>query len=783
LFQAAFTLQNASPGRFELPGLAITPLLADSGTAKFDLTLIMTDAPEGLRGLLEYNTDLFEPETIQRMANHFQAIVAALLANPDQAIAALPMLSPAERRQLLVDWNRTMRATPAGLCVHELFEERAAGNPDALALSFQGQSISYGELNQRANRLAHHLCSLGVGPDILVGVAAARGPELIIAILAALKAGGAYLPLDPNYPADRLAFMLRDSRVPVLLTQADLVGSRRFSAAEPSEGPLPGGAPAGLERLALPPGCTVFDLDRGEAFLSRYPATNLQNRTGPENLAYVIYTSGSTGRPKGALLSHRGLVNLVEVQREAFSITPGSRVLQFSPLSFDASVWEMFMALANGATLCLAPQEILASPPDLASLLREQQVTNVTLPPSVLRVLPADDLPSLQTVISAGEACTPDLVARWAPGRAFFNAYGPTETTVCAALFRCDPRDPASPPIGKPIVNTKLYVLDPLLQPVPIGVPGELHVAGISLARGYLNRPELTAERFIPNPFVESEIRDAGSENWPFEDTQRNSQFIIPNSRLYRTGDLVRYRADGNLEFLGRLDQQVKVRGFRIELGEIEAALSGHPQVHAAALVAREERPGDMRLVAYVVPAEESAPKTGDLRSYLRRSLPEYMVPAAFVFLESLPVSPSGKVDRQGLPALEGARPELEQAYVAPRGEVETRLAALAAELLGLDQIGIYDNFFELGGHSLLATQFVSRVREIFAVDLPLRELFEHPNVAELAERVADLLETGQRDADKIAEALALLGRLSGEEVQALLAEKELPQGEGRRDG
>jgi amino acid adenylation domain-containing protein len=446
----------------------------------------------------------------------------------------------------------------------------------------------------------------------------------------------------------------------------------------------------------------------------------------PHALAYVIYTSGSTGKPKGALLRHQGLCNLAEAQRRAFAITPGvSRILQFSPLSFDAAVWEVAMALGNGATLVLARQEALTG--DLQRLLVGHAITTVTLPPSVLAVLAPEAVPGVQTVISAGEACPRDLAARWAAGRRFFNAYGPTETTVCASWTQYDEADPLPPSIGRPIANTQLYILDRRGQPQPVGVPGELHIGGVGVARGYLNRPELTAERFL--------IVDFGL---PISDLGPQSAISHWPSKIYKTGDLARFRPDGNVEFLGRIDHQVKVRGFRIELGEIEAALQQHPAVALAAVLAREDRPGDKRLAAYVtlradVPPEARAAIGSALRDHLRQSLPDYMLPAAFVVLEQMPLSPSGKVERRALPA-----PELSDlarvAYVAPRTETERLLAALCAELLGAERVGVDDNFFELGGHSLLATQLISRVRAAFQVELPLRTLFEQPTVAGLAE-------------------------------------------------
>ncbi|HFQ92927.1 MAG TPA: amino acid adenylation domain-containing protein, partial [Anaerolineae bacterium] len=471
---------------------------------------------------------------------------------------------------------------------------------------------------------------------------------------------------------------------------------------------------------------SVIHLDNDWETIARQPESNPIVNVTADNLAYVIYTSGSTGQPKGAMLQHRGLCNLTDVQRRAFNIRAGeSRILQFSPLSFDASVWETFMALRNGATLVLAHQETLTSGLDLLRLLQEERVTTVTLPPSLLAVLPETDLPDLETIIAAGEACSPELVSRWGPGRAFFNAYGPTETTVCASMFRADPADPTPPPIGQPIANFQLYVLDAHQQPVPIGVPGELCVAGVGLARGYLNRPELTAEKFVPLPVNGNRLSVNGNQ---LPTTEHRTPITV-----YRTGDLVRWRPDGNLEFLGRIDHQVKVRGFRIELGEIEAALEQHPALQMTAVLAREDSPGNKQLVAYVVPETMPGPAEGELRSFLRQTLPAYMVPAHFVTLEEMPLTPSNKIDRKALPAPDRARPDLEKSFVAPRNETEAALAAICAELLQVEKVGVYDNFFELGGHSLLATQFISRVRDSFGVEIPLRTLFETPTVADMA--------------------------------------------------
>ncbi len=726
LFQVMFVLQNAPMQRIELEGLTLSPLLTDNVSAKFDLTLVVEEA-QGLHVALEYNTDLFEASTILRMLAHFQNLLEGIVSNPELPISQLPIITLSEKQEMLVDWNKTEIDFPNDKCVHECFEALVEQNPDALAVTFGEQQLSYLELNRRANQLAHQLQKLGVVPETLVGICIERSVEMAVAIMGTLKAGAAFVPLDPTYPAERLAYMVEDSGVPVLLSQEHLIsdfglwisdggrsqgaGYKLQVASDKSQV-----ASDNLQSAMRKP--KVVCLDSDWESIAAESDENLTAGARPENLAYVIYTSGSTGRPKGTMLQHRGLCNLAQAQRRAFHVGLGSRILQFSSLSFDASVWETVMALLNGAALCLTNRDMLVTGQGLLEVMREQAITTVTLPPSVLAVMPEEALPNLKTIVTAGEKCTNDLVQRWADNRFFFNAYGPTETTVCASMHLCDKGSAANPPIGRPIDNTELFILDAHLNPVPIGVAGELHIGGVSLARGYLHRPDLTAEKFIPNPFSDK-----------------------PGARLYKTGDSVRYLPDGNIEFLGRIDHQVKVRGFRIELGEIEAVLVEHPAVRDAAVLAREEVPGDTRLVGYVVVDGTADITVGELRNYLRSRLPDYMVPAVFVRLDAMPLSPSGKVDRKALPAPDQSRPDLESVYVGPRDETEAKLAEICAALLNLEKVGVYDNFFDLGGHSLLATQFMSRLRDSFQVDLPLRSLFEKPTIAELAEVIKEARE------------------------------------------
>jgi amino acid adenylation domain-containing protein len=686
LFQVLFVLEDAVLGRVELPEVMIETVPTHSGASTFDLTLAMFNKPDEVGGYFEYNTDLFKPETIARMAGHLTTLITGILEAPDASIDALPMLGEAERHTLLVDWNQTSAPYPHDITAHAMFERQCDLLPDAAAIFYEDEVISYRELDKRANQLAHYLQKLEVGPEVIVGISLERCPDMVISVLAVMKAGGAYLPLDPAYPRDRLAFMLEDTKAPVLITHAPL-----------------------LEWLPEHDG-TVICLDADGAKIAKEAETRPEAEVAAESLAYVIYTSGSTGLPKGAMLRHRGICNLSRAQRAAFQIDEASRILQFSPYSFDASVWEMFMALGNSGALVITSQEVLASPDDLLACMQKMHVSNVTLPPSVVKVLPEQQLPELRTVIAAGEACPAELVQRWAVGRDFFNAYGPTETTVCASFYKCDADEAGGPPIGRPINNTHLYILDPQMQPVPIGVPGELHVGGVSLARGYLNREELTAQKFVPDPFSDD-----------------------PQARLYKTGDLVRYRSDSNIEFLGRIDHQVKLRGFRIELGEVEAVLKQQENLKEAVAVVRENAVGNQFLVAYLIGDEASRPSSQALRNALRNSLPEYMVPSFFIYVNEFKKTPSGKLDYKALPALEGVRPEMEQEYVAPRNEIEEMLVGICQELLGLDKVGVYDNFFELGGHSLLATQFISRVRDALGIEVPLRSLFESPNIDQLA--------------------------------------------------
>jgi len=728
---ASFVL-GLGGSKLELGGTPLEVVSLEQRVTPFDLTLLVTEAGRELGAAIEYNVDLFDAATIRRMLGHLRTLLEGIVADPEQRVSDLPLLTEDERRQVLVEWNATAADYPQDRCAHELFEAQVERTPDATAVVFEDGQLTYRELNRRANQLAHYLRRLGVGPEVLVGIYMERSLEMIIGLLGILKAGGAYLPLDPSYPPERLAFMLEDADVPILLTQTHLldrlgvkhnrqsaIGNRQF----------------------------IICLDADWEAIAQESEDNPVSEVTPDNLAYVIYTSGSTGMPKGTLLEHRGLCNLITAWIQDFNVGPGSRMLQFFPVSFDGSVAEIFSTLLSGATLCVPRLETVVSMPDLHRLMQEQAVTHVLMTPSVLAVLPADGLPALENVLSGGESCTEKIAARWLSGRNFLNVYGPTEATVIASWYREGESswETATVPIGRPIANTRIYLLDHHLQPVPVGVPGELYIGGVNLARGYLNRPELTAERFIPDPF-------SGE----------------PGARLYKTGDLARYLPDGNIEFLGRTDHQVKVRGFRVELGEIEAVLREHPALREVVVVAREDVPGDKRLVAYVVPAQKPAPTTSELRRFLKERLPKYMIPSAFMVLDALPLTPNGKLDRRALPPPARVRPELERAFVAPRTPVEEELANIWAQLLGVERVGIYDNFFELGGHSLLVTQLLSRVRETFQVEVPPHSFFEAATVADLAVVIAQHLAEQEDDA-QMAQLLAELEQLSEDEVQEML--------------
>lgn len=696
LFQVAFVLQNATNQSLELPGLTLSSLEIHTGTAKFDLTLYMEDSEQGLIAALEYSTELFNAATIGRMLEHFQTLLEGIVADPDRSLSDLPLLTESERQQLLVEWNDTQTDYPHDRCIHELFEAQVELTPDAVAVVFEDQQLTYKELNARANQLAHYLQQLGVGPEVLVGICMERSLEMVVGLLGILKAGGAYVPLDPAYPQERLTLMLSDSQVSVLLTQQALVDVLPDTRAH------------------------VVCLDTGWETIARKSEENPNSGVTAENLAYVIYTSGSTGKPKGVQIAHQSLTNFLTAMSQQLGLTNQDILLSVTTISFDIAALELYLPLILGVQLVLTRRAEATDGTQLLEKLVKSGATVMQATPATWRLLLAAGWEGTKhlKILCGGEALPKALANQLLEkGGCLWNLYGPTETTIWSAMCQVEANHrvvgsqntPES--IGRPIANTQIYILDRHLQPVPIGVPGELHIGGDGLARGYLNRPELTAEKFIHNPFSNK-----------------------PGARLYKTGDLARYLPNGAIEFLGRIDHQVKVRGFRIELGEIEAVLNQHPAVQASVVVVWDDESGDCRLVAYGVPHPEQDITVEQVRGFLKQKLPDYMVPSAFVLLDALPLTPNGKVDRRALPPLpERLRPELSMGYVMPRTEMEQAVTDIWQDILDIEQVGVYDNFFDLGGHSLLATQLISRYRQAFQVELSLNLVFESPTVADQA--------------------------------------------------
>jgi amino acid adenylation domain-containing protein len=695
LFQVLFVLQNDQLQSLEVPGLKLDQLPVDTGTAKFDLLFAIVEEPHGLRGSVEYNTDLFDHSTIERMASHFQNLLASIVNDPAQRISQLEMLSAQEREQLLEGFHaeaqrKTQRREEESLS--RLFEIQVEKTPAIIALTFENESLTYAELNSRANQLAHRLRKLGVGPESMVGICMERSVEMVVGLLGIIKAGAAYVPLDPEYPEQRLAYMMDDAQLSVLLTQQRWLDE-------------------------VPVQCLTIALD-AESF-SAESAENPAEHSSGEQLAYCIYTSGSTGQPKGALNTHAGICNRLLWMQDTYGLSEHDRVLQKTSFSFDVSVWEFFWPLLTGARLVLARPGAHRDNAELVRLVQQQQITTMHFVPSMLQVFleteGVEQCESLQRVICSGEALSYELQQRFyerlGPAE-LHNLYGPTEAAVDVSWWACE-RDSETGvvPIGRAISNTQLYILDRHLQPVPVGVHGELYIGGVQLARGYWRRPELTAEKFVPHPFS------------------------AQGERLYRTGDLTCWQADGNIRYLGRLDQQVKIKGFRIELGEIETALSLHEAVRECVVMAREDLPGDKQLTAYVVAQPEQSPNVSELRSYLKQKLPEYMIPASFVLLSELPLTQNGKLDRRALPAPHNVRPKLANAYVAPETAVEKNLARIWSEVLHLDRVGVHDSFFALGGDSIRSIEVRSRAEQS-GIRLSLQQLFQYQTISELSQQL-----------------------------------------------
>jgi len=712
LFQVMFTFQNRDLPNLKLPDLASEAIELEGSTSKLDLTLSLAEQDGKLIGFFEYSTDLFDRSTVKRMAGHFQTLLQGIVADPDQPISTLPLLTEAERHQLLIEWNDTKADYPKNSCTHELLEAQVERTPEAVAVEFEEKKLSYRELNARANQLAHYFRHLGVGPERLVGICVERSSEMMIGLLGILKAGGAYVPLDPAYPRERLAFMLEDAQVSVLLTQERFIddGRLKLENSDPRSS-------------ILDSQMKVVCLDRDWETICHESAENLVSGVTSDNLAYVIYTSGSTGRPKGVQVLHRSLVNCIHSLRRQLDVTDRETFLALASISYDLAGSELYLPVIAGARVVLASREEVVDGRRLQTRLAACGATAMHGTSSTWRLLLEAGwrAPKEFKILCGGEFLPRELADQLLEdGASLWNLYGPTETTIWSSIAKVGP-EKGPVPIGRPIANTQIYILDSHLQPVPLEVHGELYIGGDGLARGYLNRPELTAERFVVIPFSDQ----AGS-------------------RLYRTGDLARYRPDGEMEFIGRVDNQVKIRGYRVELGEIEATLNQHVAVKQCVVVARErESSEEKELVGYIVPNQGSVASVSDLRSLLRQKLPDYMIPSAFVFLNALPLTPNGKVDRSKLPPPGYSRPSLDQGFVEPRSEIEELVAQVWREVLKLDKIGVYDNFFELGGHSLLATRVVARLRTNFDIDLPLRKLFELPTVAALAEHV-DFLRRNQ---------------------------------------
>ncbi|MBN3878011.1 amino acid adenylation domain-containing protein [Nostoc sp. JL23] len=714
LFQVVFGFQNAPMSALELPGLIPSFMNIDIKKTRFDLELHLWKCSEdfrslwganweysdGLRGVMVYNTDLFDRATISRMVEHFKTLLSAIVANPEERIANLPLLSEAELHQVLVKWNNTQVDYPQYKCIHQLFEEKVQQYPDSIAVNFANEQLTYQDLNTRSNKLAHHLQKIGVSSEVLVGICISQSIEMIVGLLGILKAGGTYVPLDSSYPQERLNFMLEDAQVSVLLTQENLL--KHF------------------EGFSKP----IISIDKDWEIITQENQDNLKSDSNSDNLAYIIYTSGSTGKPKGVAVPHKA-VNRLLCNTNYIKLEPSDKIAQASNVSFDAATFEIWGALLNGAQLVGVSKDVTLSPYEFALQLREKDINILFLTTALFQQI-VRDVPqafaTLKYFLFGGE--TVDM--RWikkilqsgAP-KHLIHVYGPTENTTFSSYY-CVEELPltTSLPIGIPITNTQIYILDTYLQLVPIGVTGELYIGGKGLAREYLNRPELTTKHFISHPF---------SNN--------------PKTRLYKTGDLARYLPDGNIEFLGRIDNQVKIRGFRIELSEIEAVLNQHPAVRETVVIVGEDVPDDKYLVAYVVLNQEQIAMqevqgfTSLLRQFLKEKLPEYMVPSAYVILESLPLTHNGKVDRRALPMPDTISFN-NQDYVAPRSQVEKLLAQIWAKVLGKEQVGIHDNFFELGGHSLLATQLISRIRDTFQIDVPVRNLFAAPTVEQLTKYI-----------------------------------------------
>ncbi|HEV2472154.1 MAG TPA: amino acid adenylation domain-containing protein [Chthonomonadales bacterium] len=706
VYQIMFSVGSHHTEQLNLPGLSITPLLMDRNTAKFDMTLGLRESPDALLAGVEYSTDLFCDDTMARLLDNFGTLLESIAANPDQNIRSLPVISRAEQRLLAVDWQQAETRLNEPDTVQALFEAQAARTPDAPALAFNGESLTYAELNTRSNRLAHMLRAHGIGPEMRAAISLERSLDMVVAVVAVIKAGGAYVALDPDYPAQRLSLMLRDSGAALLITKSKL-----------------------LDRLS-PDGVAVIALDGEKERISAQAAHNPAPITTASNLVYVVYTSGSTGAPKGVMVEHGSLVNAYLGWESRYNLKqPNSSHLQMANFSFDVFSGDLVRALCSGGKLVICPFDTLLDPEALYRLMRAEQITCAEFVPGVLRLLAqhlektGQCLDFMRVLIAGSDSWYVDEYRAFkklcGSGCRLINSYGLAEATIDSSLYEAaleELPEAGLVPIGKPFPNTELYILDELQKPVPVGVPGELCIGGRGLARGYLGLPELTEARFIESS-INGSIR-----------------------RIYRTGDQARWLSSGAVEFLGRIDHQVKVRGFRVELGEVETALGRHPAIVDAVVTAYPSSAGDARLAAYIVTNGGGSTDGSDLRRFLGETLPAHMVPAHFLRLEAFPLTPNGKVDRSALPVPDQAETDALRPYTMPRTPIEQMIACLWTEVLGVEKVGITDNFFELGGHSLLATQVVSRLRESFPVEISLRDIFELPTVENLALRIVERL-------------------------------------------
>ncbi|KIF71354.1 NRPS NcpA, partial [Streptomyces sp. AcH 505] len=706
LFQTMFVLQapgSADSGGWELAGTDVEPVEIERGVAKFDLTLTAVESSDGLRAVLEYRTDLFDRARIERMAGHLATLAASVAATPDARLSELNMLTEAERQQILVDWNGVTGPYPDTATIHQLIEDRVNTDPDAVALTHGAEQWTYAQLNARANQLAHHLRDTGITPDTLIAVCLDRSPQLIAALLGIMKAGAAFVPLDPEYPTERITYMVEDAQAPLIITSTEHTDR------------LPADTARLLVDVQWPDGST----------------SNLDPLASPDDLAYIIYTSGSTGRPKGVALEHRGVVNYLHWCDENYPVTEpgGIGTILYSSITFDLTITALFLPLIQGTQLAIPQTGPGQSAFDAAIdlILTDVPISFLKATPSHLEILAAhlttrNATHHITTIVAGGENLTPTLVSQLldtsTTQTTISNEYGATEGSVANVMSLTTTPDPNghTTTLGRPITNTTTYLLDHHNQPAPIGVPGHSLLGGICLARNYHNRPDLTTQRFTPNPLN-----------------------LTNDPRTYHTGDLLTWRPDGTLEFIGRIDNQIKLRGYRIELGEIENSLITHPDVAAAAVVVREDTPGDKRLTAYITIAPDTEPEINELRAHLQQQLPDYMIPATYVTLDQLPLTPNGKVDAKALPVPDHHRPDLDATYTAPRTTAEHVVTTIWSDILGIDTIGVHDNFFALGGHSLLATRVTSRLRQQLGIDVPVRTLFTSPTPATLAVAMREL--------------------------------------------